>query len=229
MQETIAPTSSQLRTLFLPGPAGQLEGLLNPGRDNATHAALVCHPHPLYGGTMHNKVVYHAMKALNSFGFPVLRINFRGAGRSAGQHDGRAESEDVRAAVDWLAAEFALPVVFAGFSFGAAVGLRACCPDDRVTGLISLGTPVAAEGRVYSYNFLQTCTKPKLFVSGTEDPFGPKHEIERIVRAAAEPKKLVWVHGADHFFAGKLPQMKGAVEQWVGDALIKNSQAWCRT
>jgi uncharacterized protein len=216
----IANAHSHIRTVFLEGPSGQLEGLLNTGSDTATHAALVCHPHPLYGGTMHSKVVYHAMKALNAFGFPVLRFNFRGAGRSVGQHDGRAEADDVRAAIDWLAREFQLPVVFAGFSFGAAVGLRACCPDERVKGLVSLGTPVAAEGRIYSYKFLQNCAKPKLFVSGTQDPFGPKDELERIVQFAAEPKRLVWIEGADHYFEGKLPQMKSAIEQWVRDTLL---------
>src|SRR5437764_2244371 len=144
-----------IKSFFLDGPAGRLEALLNEGRTDATHAALVCHPHPLYGGTMHNKVVYHAMKTLHSFGFPVLRFNFRGAGLSEGTHDhGRGEVDDVRAALDWLDAQFHLPILFCGFSFGAATGLRAACPDDRVKGLISLGTPVAAEGRTYNFQFL---------------------------------------------------------------------------
>jgi alpha/beta superfamily hydrolase len=211
----ITQPASTINSLFLPGPAGELDALLNTGAPNATHAALVCHPHPLYGGTMHNKVVYHAMKALNHFGFPVLRFNFRGAGRSAGVHDGRAESEDVRAALDWLEDEFHLPIIFAGFSFGAAVGLHTCCPDPRVKALISLGTPVAAEGRVYAYKFLQDCQKPKLFVSGTRDQFGPHEEIERIVQLAADPRKLVWIEGADHFFEGKLKEMRAAIEIWV--------------
>src|SRR6202142_3579845 len=117
-----------IRSLFLDGPAGRLEALLNGGAATATHAALVCHPHPVYGGTLHNKVVFHTMKALNSFGFPVLRFNFRGAGLSHGEKDhGEGEVEDVRAALDWLDSEFHLPMVFAGFSFGAVVGLRAAC------------------------------------------------------------------------------------------------------
>ena len=109
--------------------------LLNIGVTDASHAALVCHPHPLFGGTMHNKVVFHAMKALHSFGFPVLRFNFRGTGLSEGEHDGRAEVDDVHAALDWLKKEYSLPVIFAGFSFGAARGLRACCPDPDVSGV----------------------------------------------------------------------------------------------
>src|SRR6516162_7489762 len=102
-----APHAS-IRTLFLEGPAGRLEALLNMGRADATHAGLVCHPHPLFGGTMHNKVVFHAMKALHSQGFSVLRFNFRGTGLSEGQHDGREEVEDVRAALAWLKEEFGL-------------------------------------------------------------------------------------------------------------------------
>lgn len=212
-----------IRSFFLPGPAGDLEALVNAGSPSATHAALVCHPHPLYGGTMHNKVVYHAMKALHHFGYPVLRFNFRGAGRSSGVHDGRAEYEDVRVAVDWLENEFNLPIIFAGFSFGAAMGMKACCPDPRVQALIAIGTPVAAEGRIYSYRFLSECTKPKLFVSGSRDQFGPQPEIEHAVATAADPKKLIWIEDADHFFEGKLPQMRAAIENWIEQLRSPNS------
>src|SRR5438045_3079273 len=157
----------EIKSLFLAGPAGRLEALLNTGVADATHAALVCHPHPLYGGTMHNKVVYHAMKALSRFGFPVLRFNFRGAGLSEGKHDeGRGEVEDVRAALAWLKQEFHLPIIFCGFSFGAATGMQVACGDAGVSAIISLGTPVDAEGRRYSYGYLGQCSKPKLFVSG---------------------------------------------------------------
>src|ERR1700757_3151438 len=123
---SVPETSNAIRSFFLNGPTGQLEALLNAGSPDAKHAALVCHPHPEYGGTLHNKVVFHAMKALNGLGMPVLRFNFRGAGLSAGEHDkGHGEQDDVRTALDWLDREFHLPLVFAGFSFGAAVGLRA--------------------------------------------------------------------------------------------------------
>lgn len=208
-----------IRTFFINGPAGRLEALLNAGGAGAQYAALVTHPHPLFGGTMHNKVVYHAAKALGSFGFPVLRFNFRGAGLSEGKHHGRDEAEDVRAALHWLMNEFALPVVFAGFSFGASTGLRVCCPEERVPILISLGTPIVAEGRVYQYKFLTGCAKPKLFVSGDRDQFGPVAELERVIAHAAEPKKLVIVPKADHFFEGQLPAMRQAIEQWMGEQL----------
>lgn len=210
----------EIRSLFLDGPAGRLEALLNAGAERATHAALVCHPHPLFGGTLHNKVIFRAMKALNAFGFPVLRFNFRGAGLSAGSHDqGRGEVEDVRAALDWLERELHLPIIFAGFSFGAWVGLRAACPDPRVVALISLGTPVDVEGQAYAYELLRECAKPKLFVSGARDEFAPPGEVERIVAAAAEPKRLVRIPDADHFFQGHLPALESAIAEWLPAAL----------
>jgi alpha/beta superfamily hydrolase len=222
----IAPAST-IRSLFLEGPAGRLEALLNAGSGNATHAAIVCHPHPLFGGTLHNKVVFHTMKALNSFGFPVLRFNFRGTGLSEGEHDhGDGEVDDARTALDWLDREYHLPLVFAGFSFGAAVGLRAACPDPRVKALIGVGTPVAPvaggseEPRVYTYDFLRDCPKPKLFVSGTRDQYGPRAKLEALVASLLEPKKLVLIEAGDHFFEGRLRELREAIEEWVNDEVL---------
>ena len=213
-------SNAELKSFLLDGPAGKLEALLNTGAPGATHAALVCHPHPLFGGTMHNKVVFHAMKALRSFGFPVLRFNFRGAGRSQGAHDqGRGEVDDVRAALDWLEREFQLPIVFAGFSFGASVGLRACCPDVRVGALIALGMPAVGPGRTYKYRFLESCVKPKLFVSGTDDEFGPSGVLEALFGRTAEPKRLVRVEG-DHYFAGHLEELRQVIAEWVGKTVV---------
>ena len=218
---SVPETSSAIRSFFLNGPAGPLEALLNAGSPNATHAAVVCHPHPLYGGTLHNKVVFHAMKALNSFGIPVLRFNFRGAGLSHGEHDrGLGEIDDVRTALDWLDREFHLPVIFAGFSFGAAVGLRAACPDPRVEALIALGTPVSPiDDRSYDYEFLKTCAKPKLFVSGSRDQFASRAKLEALIASLPEPQKLVIIEAADHFFEGRLREMREAVEGWGRDEL----------
>ena len=225
-------SGSSIRSLFLDGPAGRLEALLNGGKPNATHAAVVCHPHPLFGGTLHNKVVFHTMKALNSFGFPVLRFNFRGAGLSQGEHDnGEGEVEDVRAALNWLDAEYHLPLLFAGFSFGAAVGLRAACADARVRAAIGVGTPVgpvAAESevpRTYSYDFLQNCTKPKLFISGARDQFGQRAKLEALVASALEPKKLVMIEGADHFFEGRLRELREAIEAFVKEDISSEPSA----
>lgn len=165
---------------------------------------------------MHNKVVFAAMKALNGLGFPALRFNFRGAGLSEGKHDlGRGEMKDVKAALDWLESEFHQPIVFAGFSFGAATGMRVVCADQRVTAFISLGTPVEAEDRLYSYEFLSQCSKPKLFISGTQDQFGPRPQLERMFALAAEPKEFVWVQGADHFFEGNLERVRSAISDWT--------------
>jgi len=221
------PDTSTIRSLFLDGPAGRLEALLNAGSPTATHAAIVCHPHPLYGGTLHNKVVFHAMKALNSFGFPVLRFNFRGAGLSQGEHDkGVGEVEDVSVALDWLEREFPLPIIFAGFSFGAAVGLRAAYADDRVPALIALGLPATpVDDRTYDFDFLRASTKPKLFVSGTRDQFAPMGKLEALVSTFAEPKKLVRIEAGDHFFEGRLKEMRVAIEDWLGSTLLAGPTA----
>ena len=215
----LTSAQSSIRSFFLEGPAGRLEALLNAGSREAAYAGLVCHPHPLGGGTMHNKVVFHATKALNSFGFPVLRFNFRGTGLSAGKHEeGRGELEDVKAALAWLQREFGLPIFFAGFSFGSAVGLRAACPDPGVKALISIGTPVTAEGRLYSFKFLRDCAKPKLFVSGDHDQYGPHAALEDVVAQAAEPKELVFLPG-DHFFEGHLHELRMTIESWIEEQL----------
>jgi hypothetical protein len=213
----VSAETSSIRSLFLEGPAGRLEALLNAGAPNAPFAAVVCHPHPVYGGTLHNKVVFHAMKALNSFGFPVLRFDFRGTGMSEGEHAGGVgEVDDARVALDWLENEFNLPIIFAGFSFGAAVGLRAAYSDDRVRGLIALGLPaVAVEDRVYDFEFLRESTKPKLFVSGSRDQFAPAGKLEALVNTFAGPKKLVRIEAGDHFFEGRLRELRDTIEAWV--------------
>jgi uncharacterized protein len=220
------PASSAIRSLFLDGPAGRLEALLNSGAANATHAALVCHPHPMFGGTMHNKVVFHAMKALNNFGFPVLRFNFRGTGLSHGEHDhGRGETEDVRMARDWLDREFHLPLIYAGFSFGAAIGLCAACGvnqegDEKVAALIGIGLPLnPVDERSYDLSALQSCHKPKLFVSGSRDQFATRTNLEALVNSLPEPKKLVIIETADHFFEGRLREMRDAIETWLEETI----------
>jgi alpha/beta superfamily hydrolase len=217
----------RLRSVDVAGPAGRLEALLNEGLPHAPFAALVCHPHPMGGGSMHNKVVYRAMKVLNhpsfGFGFPVLRFNFRGTGLSQGEHHGRREVEDVHAAIDWLAREYHRPLILAGFSFGAAMAISACCTGSaaasRVRALIALGLPLAAEGRSYSYPTLAACTVPKLFLSGDRDLYSSPDNLQRIVAAASEPKQLVMIPGADHFFTDKLALMQAALADWLAPQL----------
>ncbi len=217
---------SQVRSLDdLLGPVGRLEAILNTGAPDAPYAALIAHPHPVYGGTMHNKVVYNTMKAFSHFGLPVLRFNFRGAGLSEGVHDeGRGEVDDVRAALEYLIRLTDLPVLFAGFSFGSHVGLRACCGDARVKGLVGLGLPVRAAHRDYRYDFLPTCTAPKLFISGDQDEFCPPEVLAEFLQLAPEPKRVAIVEGADHFFQGvpaspkpKLDQLQMHLKSWLSD------------
>jgi uncharacterized protein len=203
------------QNFFLPGPAGRLEAILwTPTRAGTPPlAAVVCHPHPLFGGTMHNKVVYNAAKTIDALGIPVLRFNFRGAGLSAGNHDqGRGELDDVQAALDYLSAQFpGVPLLMAGFSFGSVVGLRVGCRDSRVSELIGLGIPVNSS----DFSFLRECAKPKLFVHGAEDQFGARRKVEETVAALPGENRLVVVADADHFFAGHLDEFNSAISTWL--------------
>jgi alpha/beta superfamily hydrolase len=214
------------RTVFLPGPAGRLESLLwsipeNP-RSPPPFAAVVCHPHPLFGGTMHNKVVYQTAKTLHRFGLPVLRFNFRGVGSSEGVHDkGPGEQADVAAALDFLAAEFpGVPLLLAGFSFGSWVGLRVGCGDPRVTHLIGLGLPVGDLVGERGFSYLDDCAKPKLLVSGEFDQYGPPDQQNAVVAQfsphARELTSVAFIRGADHFFTGHLAELDTVIAEWLG-------------
>jgi alpha/beta superfamily hydrolase len=222
-------TSARLCSVDLAGPAGRLEALLNEGLPSAPFAALVCHPHPKGGGVMHNKVVYRTMKVLNDpsfgFAFPVLRFNFRGAGLSEGAHHGQLEIEDVQAAMAWLAAEYRRPLILAGFSFGAAMAIGACCAPSgtpstgNVQALIALGLPIRAEGRSYTYRSLASCAVPKLFLSGDRDEYDPAQDLTQIAAAASEPKTLRFIPNADHFFTGQLIAMQQTLAAWLANEL----------
>jgi len=210
---------------MFPGPAGRLEAILWSVSEEGEGAqpplaAVVCHPHPLFGGTMHNKVVYQTAKTIHRFGLPVLRFNFRGVGLSEGTHDkGIGETEDVAAAIGFLAEEYpGVPLLLAGFSFGSWVGLRAGCGDSRVTELIGLGLPVGdLESRSFSY--LELCDKPKLLVSGEFDRFGPPNQlramVERFPPLVRENTSVAIVSGGDHFFAGHLAELDRTVAEWM--------------
>lgn len=223
----LSSVNPRLRSITLSGPAGQLEAALNEGAPDAPFAALVCHPHPRGGGNMHNKVVYHAMKVLNDprwgFAFPVLRFNFRGTGLSEGTHHGTDESGDVLAALDWLRDEYQRPVVAAGFSFGAAMTIAACCSSDRfhtsIRALIALGLPIHNGSHTYRYPSLENCAFPKLFLSGDHDQFAPADQLKQIVTSAAEPRSLVFIPRADHFFTGHLAAMQSSLAAWLKEQL----------
>jgi len=206
--------------LVIPVTHGQLEAIIKePRQDPPRAAALVLHPHPLGGGTMHNKVVFRAATALNDAGLTVLRINFRGVGGSSGEHDeGRGEQDDVRAALDYLAVQYPqLRLVLCGFSFGARVGLDVGIDDDRVQYLIGIGTPLDK----YDFQFLESCRKPLLLVHGEHDEYG---DVEKLRQLAAELEKrtqvrLVVIPGAGHFFENRLDELKQAITVWINEQL----------
>src|SRR5215831_517365 len=183
------------KNLFFPGAAGRLEAVLwtPANRAQPRFVAVVCHPHPLFGGTLHNKVVYQAAKALDASGAAVLRFNFRGAGLSEGRHDrGLGERDDVNAALDFLSSTFpGRSLLLAGFSFGCWVGLSVGCRDGRVQRLIGIGAPVNNS----DFSYLETCSKPKLFVQGSKDEFGDRSKLENIVDQLPGEKRLVVIDG----------------------------------
>lgn len=201
--------------LFIPVLHGRLEAILKEARDPVRGVALVLHPHPLGGGTMHNKVVFRAAAALNEVGLITLRINFRGVGQSSGEHDeGRGELEDVRAGLSYLKETYPqLPLTLCGFSFGARVGLEVGIADERVINLISIGTPLGK----YDFSFLEACHKPILFVHGDQDEFGAASEVATMARRLEEVTNVSVkiIAGADHFFAGHLDELKEAITEWM--------------
>ncbi|MCS6804556.1 MAG: alpha/beta fold hydrolase [Acidobacteriota bacterium] len=193
-----------------------LEGILwTPpahAQTRVARGAIVCHPHPQYGGSMHNKVVFRAGRALHQLGMVVLRFNFRGVGRSTGSYDyGHGERADVQAAIDYLNQQYPqIEIVLAGFSFGAWVGLAVGAQHGRVSHLIGIGMPV----NMNDFSFLVNCTKPKLFIQGSEDEFGSIECMQALLLTIPEPKELVWVEGADHFFHRKLEPLADAITDY---------------
>jgi alpha/beta superfamily hydrolase len=202
--------------LFIPVRHGKLEAILKePGSGVHSGVALVLHPHPLGGGTMHNKVVFRAASALNDAGLITLRINFRGVGQSTGLHDeGRGELEDVRAAIKYLATTYQEePITLCGFSFGARVGLEVGLTDNRIFQMISIGTPLDK----YDFDFLRSCSKPILFVHGDQDEFGSVVRLQELVSAIQSHNAQVELHiikGADHFFTGHLDELRQVITDW---------------
>lgn len=202
------------------GPAGTLEALLEEPEDaehaEPTEACLVCHPHPLYGGTMHNKVVYRVARGMRKAGAVVLRFNFRGAGRSEGVHDqGAGEVEDARAALEFLRGHYPeLPYSLAGFSFGSRMVLKLGCalPSPLPARLIAVGFPT----RMGRFDFLSACPVPKYFVQSTHDEHGPKEELEAAFQAFAEPKYLRFIEARDHFFDGALDTLETEIAAIAG-------------
>ena len=205
---------------FFEGPAGRIEAILKEPSGEVTRAAIVCHPHPLFGGTMHNKVVFRIAKAFHQSGFAALRFNFRGTGRSLGNHDeGRGEQDDLRAAISFIEQKYpGAQLWLAGFSFGSAVMLRVACEPERIRALVAAGVPVSK----YNFEHLLSCAKPKLFVQGALDEFGSAADIERLFEKLPEPKRLKIIEEADHFFEGRLEELEQAVKEFIADFGLKN-------
>jgi hypothetical protein len=203
----------RIESISVAGPAGRLEALLEEPEDAARLCAVVCHPHPLYGGTMHNKVVYRLARGLRRCGIAVLRFNFRGVGTSEGEHAHlEGEIEDARAALAWLRERYpAVPYALAGFSFGSRVITRLGCEAAGATFLMAAGFPT----RWGSPDYLETCAAPKVFIQSTHDQYGPRAELEAMYERFAAPKQLHWIAAADHFFGGALDALEAQVKASV--------------
>jgi uncharacterized protein len=212
-----APVSGKLRTVAIAGPAGRLEGLWKEASGARRGSAVFAHPHPLHGGTLHNKVVYRSTQALAAAGWETLRFNFRGVGLSEGRHDdGRGEVEDFRAALEEAESHGGLPILAGGFSFGAAVAWRAVQQDARVAAFVGVGLPVATPSAQELPPPGIGMMAPSLFVVGERDTFGPPGELRDFLKLA-ENTRIAEIPEADHFFEGKLPELEAAIRTFASN------------
>lgn len=201
----------RIETLFVAGPAGRLESLLEePEGAEPVEAALVCHPHPLHGGTMHNKVVYRLARGLRKAGCVVLRFNYRGVNLSTGQYDnGIGELDDAKAAFAELRGRYPkLPVMVGGFSFGSRIALRLTHADPAIRRVIAVGFPTSG-----SREHVHDIQVPKYFIQSTHDSFGPRPELTVFYESLPQPKRLDWVEAVDHFFKDNLDGFEAVVER----------------
>jgi alpha/beta superfamily hydrolase len=208
--------------LFVPAPHGQLEAILKEPEGERRGIGIVCHPHPLGGGTMHNKVVFRAAAGLVDAGLTTLRFNFRGAGASTGKHSEiPGGMEDVRAAIDYMSSEFPDDdLTLAGFSFGSRTGMAVGMANDRVKRLISIGTPVDKYG---DYEFLLAVRKPILFIHGDSDEFGDLDSVRALVAEVAKvtDAELISFEDCGHFFDEHLDELRNAVRDWTEKKISK--------
>jgi len=202
--------------LFIPASHGQLEAILKEPKGEPKGVGLVCHPHPLGGGTMHNKVVFRTAAGLLDAGLITLRFNFRGVGSSTGEHEEiKGAKEDVRDALKYLSANFpGKEITLAGFSFGSRAGMEVGINDDRVVRLISVGTPV---DKYEDYDFLVNVRKPILFIHGDHDEFGAIDNVRRLVENVAKntDAELVVIENSGHFFDDRLDKLRETVCDWT--------------
>ena len=200
----------RIESLFINGPAGRLEALLEePDDRDPIEAALVCHPHPQYGGTMHNKVVHRIARGLRRSGAVVLRLNYRGVNLSEGKYDqGVGEVEDARAALSLLLSRYPhLPFTLAGFSFGSRIALKLGCQRIGARRVIAVGFPTSMRDT----SFVTGCTVPRVFVQSSRDEFGPLSEWKPFIESLPEPKQVIVIEAKDHFFDGALQELEDAI------------------
>jgi alpha/beta superfamily hydrolase len=211
---------------FFEGPAGRIEALIKEPKRAIAHAAIVCHPHPLHGGTLHNKVVYRIARAFYESGFAVMRFNFRGVGLSSGQHDyGRGEQEDLLAAIDFIQQKYPdAELWLSGFSFGARVMLEVGCRKQAAVALVAVGLPVSK----YDFDDLISCNKPKLLVQGALDEFGSVTELERLAAKLTGPTRVVIIEGADHFLEGHLHELEQIISDFISSTIQSGFQPHVR-
>ena len=208
----------RIESIFIAGPAGRLEALLEEPEDASgtapRAAALVCHPHPQHGGTMHNKVVHRIARGLRSTGAAVLRFNYRGVNLSEGAYaHGEGELDDARAALTYLRDRYsALPFTIAGFSFGSRIALRLGCEGLGARRVIAVGYPTSYKDNA----FLDTCTVPRVFIQSTNDEYGPLEEWRALIAALPEPKQAIEIEARDHFFADALDNLEAAIQNGIG-------------
>ena len=200
--------------MIIPAGGVELEAVLWAPEEMPPKAAvLLCHPHPLYGGTMNNRVIYRAAKAAVEVGLAALRFNFRGVGASTGDYDrGTGERKDVAALLDWMHQRYpGIPLAVAGFSFGAWVGLQVGCHDPRIRALVGLGLPLST----YDFEFLIDNAKPSRYIIGTRDEFCPRDKMESFARRLQPASTVSWVEGADHFFTHQVAEAQSLTREFL--------------
>jgi alpha/beta superfamily hydrolase len=203
--------------LTIPGPLGPLEAKLAKPHGAARAAAVFCHPHPLYGGTMNTTAVFRSARGLEEAGLAVLRFNFRGVGRSAGKHDGQGGEElDVKAALDWMEQQFpGLELWLGGFSFGSRTAASHARQDPRVKRLLLVALPV----RAFDCSFVREITQPGLILMAQYDDYGTLRELRELFPDLPPQLATDEIAGTNHYFEGRTQELQARVRRWAGESL----------
>jgi uncharacterized protein len=209
--------------MFIPSNTVQLEAQLKEPKGRLRGAVVICHPHPQYGGTMDNRIVYRAGKAAVEAGFAALRFNFRGAGNSTGQFDqGIGEKDDVASALDWLGKQYPdAPLALIGYSFGAWVGLQAACSLQRVQAMVGIGLPL----NLFDLDCLAECKKPALYIVGTQDEFCSQENLDKLARRLPESSILHRIQDADHFFTNHIEVVQKLIAEFFANLTLNQGAA----